>query len=62
MRLAGLCGPAMRVGMVSSRQCLPYPRAGKDNLLRSRIRQMVIRTSGFMVFNFPPSDDPSWVM
>jgi predicted Zn-dependent protease len=51
-----------RVGVVSSRRFVPYPLAGKENLLRSRIRKMVSRTIGFVVFNLPRSNDPSSVM
>ena len=51
-----------RVGMVSSRRFVPRPLAGKENLLRSRIRKMVSRTIGFVVFNLPRSNDPSSVM
>ncbi|MGH7824669.1 MAG: hypothetical protein ACREQ7_05785 [Candidatus Binatia bacterium] len=54
--------PPQRVGMVSSYRFVPHPLAGKENLLRSRIRKMVSRTIGFVVFNLPPSDDPSSVM
>lgn len=54
--------PLQRVGMVSSRRFVPYPLAGKESLLRSRIRKMVSRTIGFVVFNLPRSDDPSSVM
>ena len=51
-----------RVGVVSSRRFVPYPLAGREELLRSRVRKMVSRTIGFVVFNLPPSDDPSSVM
>jgi len=54
--------PPQRVGVVSSQRFVPYPLAGKENLLRSRIRKMVSRTIGFVVFNLPASDDPSSVM
>ena len=54
--------PPRRVGIVSSRRFVPYPLAGKEKLLRSRVRKMVSRTIGFVVFNLPPSDDPSSVM
>ena len=54
--------PPQRVGMVSSLRFVPYPLAGKENLLRTRVRKMVSRTIGFVVFNLPPSDDPSSVM
>jgi len=54
--------PPRRVGIVSSRRFVPYPLAGKENLLRSRVRKMVSRTIGFVVFNLPPSDDPSSVI
>lgn len=54
--------PPQRVGVVSSRRFVPYPLAGKENLLRSRIRKMVSRTIGFVVFNLPRSNDPSSVM
>jgi predicted Zn-dependent protease len=48
-----------RAGVVSARRFIPYPLAGKENLLRSRIRKMVSRTIGIVVFNLPRSDDPS---
>lgn len=51
-----------RVGVVSSRRFVPYPLAGKENLLRARIRKMVSRTIGATVLNLPRSDDPSSVM
>ena len=54
--------PPQRVGVVSSRRFVPYPLAGRENLLRSRIRKMVSRTMGFVVLNLPRSDDPSSVM
>jgi YD repeat-containing protein len=51
-----------RVGVVSGRRFVPHPLAGKESLLRSRIRKMVSRTIGFVVFKLPFSDDPSSVM
>jgi YD repeat-containing protein len=54
--------PPQRVGVVSSHYFVPNPLAGKEKLLRSRIRKMVSRTIGFVIFNLPPSDDPSSVM
>jgi predicted Zn-dependent protease len=54
--------PAQRVGMVSSHRFVPYPLAGKENLLRSHVRKMVGRTIGFVVLNLPRSNDPSSVM
>jgi predicted Zn-dependent protease len=54
--------PPQRVGVVSSHRFIPYPLAGQENLLRSRIRKMVSRTIGFVVFNLPWSNDPSSVM
>ena len=54
--------PPQRVGMVSSLRFVPHPLAVKENLLRTRVRKMVSRTIGFVVFDLPPSDDPSSVM
>jgi YD repeat-containing protein len=41
---------------------VPYPLVGKETLLRSRIRKMVSRTIGFVVFDLPRSNDPSSAM
>jgi YD repeat-containing protein len=51
-----------RVGVVSSARFIPDPLAGNENLLRARIRKMVSRTIGFVVFELPRSNDPSSVM
>jgi predicted Zn-dependent protease len=51
-----------RVGVVSSARFIPHPLAGNENLLRARIRKMVSRTMGFVVFDLPRSNDPSSVM
>jgi YD repeat-containing protein len=52
----------MRVGVVSSARFMPKPLHGNEALLRARIRKMVSRTIGFVVFGLPRSDDPSSVM
>ncbi len=54
--------PAERAGVVSARRFVPYPLAGNESLFRSRVRKMVSRTIGFVVFNLPRSDDPSSVL
>ena len=54
--------PPLRAGMVSSRRFIPDPLAGNETLLRARVRKMVSRTMGFVVFDLPRSDDPSSVM
>jgi predicted Zn-dependent protease len=54
--------PPLRAGMVSSRRFIPVPLAGSETLLRARIRKVVSRTMGFVVFDLPRSDDPSSVM
>jgi YD repeat-containing protein len=54
--------PHVRAGVVSSRRFVPYPLAGNEGLLRARIRKMVSRTIGFVVFELPRSEDPSSVM
>jgi predicted Zn-dependent protease len=54
--------PFDRAGVVSSHRFVPYPLAGNENLLRARVRKMVSRTMGFVVFELPRSDDPSSVM
>lgn len=54
--------PADRAGVVSSHRFVPNPLAGNEDLLRSRVRKMVSRTIGFVVFKLPRSDDPSSVM
>jgi YD repeat-containing protein len=51
-----------RAGVVSSHRFVPEPLAGNEVLFRSRIRKMVSRTIGFVVFDFPRSDDPSSVV
>ena len=51
-----------RVGVVSSARFIPHPLAGNETLLRARIRKMVSRTMGFVVFDLPRSNDPSSVM
>ena len=51
-----------RVGVVSSARFIPYPLSGNETLLRARIRKMVSRTIGFVVFELPRSNDPSSVM
>ena len=51
-----------RVGVVSSARFMPHPLAGHETLLRARVRKMVSRTIGVIVFDLPPSDDPSSVM
>lgn len=51
-----------RLGVVSSARFVPNPLAGNETLLRARIRKMVSRTIGFVVFDLPRSDDPSSVM
>ena len=52
----------LRVGVVSSARFIPRPLAGKEALLRARIRKMVSRTMGVVVFRLPRSGDPSSVM
>ena len=54
--------PGNRAGVVSSRRFIPYPLAGNETLLRTRVRKMISRTMGFVVFKLPRSDDPSSVM
>jgi predicted Zn-dependent protease len=54
--------PFDRAGVVSSHRFIPYPLAGNENLLRARVRKMVTRTIGFVVFELPRSEDPSSVM
>jgi YD repeat-containing protein len=54
--------PQERVGVVSSARFIPHPLAGNENLLQARIRKMVSRTIGFVVFELPRSNDPSSVM
>jgi YD repeat-containing protein len=54
--------PGERAGVVSSSRFVPYPLAGNESLLRARIRKMVTRTIGFVVFRLPRTDDPSSVM
>ena len=51
-----------RVGVVSTHRFVPEPLAGNERLFRSRIRKMVSRTIGFVVFDLPRSDDPSSVL
>ena len=51
-----------RAGIVSSSRFVPYPLAKNETLLRARVRKMISRTMGFVVFNLPESDDPSSVM
>ena len=54
--------PPKRAGVVSSVRFIPNPLAGNEKLLRARIRKMVSRTMGFVVFDLPRSNDPSSVM
>jgi YD repeat-containing protein len=54
--------PLLRAGVVSSARFIPHPLAGNEALLRARIRKMVSRTMGVVVFGLPRSDDPSSVM
>lgn len=54
--------PPLRAGMVSSRRFIPDPLADNETLLRARVRKMVSRAMGFVVFDLPRSDDPSSVM
>jgi YD repeat-containing protein len=54
--------PGKRAGVVSSHRFVPYPLTGNEVLLRARVRKMVSRTIGFVVFKLPRSDDPSSVM
>jgi predicted Zn-dependent protease len=54
--------PPVRAGMVSSHRFIPDPLAGNETLLRARVRKMVSRTMGFVVFDLPRSEDPSSVM
>jgi YD repeat-containing protein len=54
--------PGERAGVVSSRRFIPYPLAGNETLLRARVRKMITRTIGFVVFKLPRVDDPSSVM
>lgn len=54
--------PPARVGVVSSARFIPHPLAGNETVLRARIRKMVSRTIGFVVFELPRSNDPSSVM
>ncbi len=51
-----------RAGVVSSARFMPNPLAGNETLLRARVRKMVSRTMGVIVFSLPPSNDPSSVM
>jgi YD repeat-containing protein len=53
---------AERAGVVSSHRFVPEPLAGNETLLRARVRKMISRTMGFVVFKLPESDDPSSVM
>ena len=52
----------LRVGAVSSARFIPHPLLGNEILLRARIRKMVSRTMGVVVFGLPRSDDLSSVM
>ncbi len=54
--------PSRRAGVISSHRFVPYPLAGNETLLRARVRKMVSRTIGFVVFKLPRSDDPSSVL
>ena len=54
--------PGERAGVVSSRRFIPHPLAGNETLLRARVRKMITRTIGFVVFKLPRTDDPSSVM
>jgi predicted Zn-dependent protease len=54
--------PPKRAGVVSSVRFIPNPLAGNEKLLRARIRKVVSRTMGFVVFDLPSSNDPSSVM
>jgi YD repeat-containing protein len=51
-----------RAGVVSSRRFVPHPLAGNETLLRARVRKMITRTIGFVVFKLLRTDDPSSVM
>lgn len=51
-----------RAGAVSSHRFVPDSLVKNERLLRSRVRKMISRTIGFVVFKLPPSDDPSSVM
>ena len=51
-----------RAGVVSSHRFVPHPLAGNETLLRARVRKMITRTIGFVVFKLPRTDDPSSVM
>ena len=53
-----------RAGVVSSARFVPflYRFGGKAELLKTRIRKMVSRTIGAMVYNLPESDDPTSIM
>ena len=52
----------VHAGVVSSARFIPYPLAGNEKLLRARVRKMISRTIGFVVFHLPESNDPSSVM
>jgi predicted Zn-dependent protease len=54
--------PYYRAGVVSSHRFVPRPLSGNEVLLRARIRKMISRTMGFVVFDLPRSEDPSSVM
>lgn len=51
-----------RTGVISSARFIPHPLAGNEKLLRARIRKLVGRTMGFIVFDLPRSNDPSSLM
>ena len=55
---------AQRAGLVSSVRFTPslYRLRGKEGLLKARIRKMVSRTIGVLVYDLPFNDDPTSVM
>jgi YD repeat-containing protein len=52
------------VGAVSSARFTPflYRLRGKEALLQTRVRKMITRTIGVMIYNLPRNDDPTSVM
>jgi YD repeat-containing protein len=56
--------PPARAGAVSSARLTPffYQLRGKEALLQTRVRKMISRTIGVLVYNLPRNDDPTSVM
>jgi YD repeat-containing protein len=53
-----------RAGLVSSARFTPFLHRlrGKEKLLKTRVRKMVSRTIGVLVYNLPFNDDPTSIM